>query len=193
VYARHRNAFPPVGKPDEFLDVGGYFSVRHGGEKHLWNPETVYKLQQSTRNNDYKIFKEFTKLVDGQTKELATLRGLFEFKESDKIPIEDVEPAENIMRRFMTAAMSFGSISRETHESIAIAMNRIGGRSNSGEGGEDPDRFKKLPNGDWKISKIKQVASGRFGVTSEYLVSAEEIQIKMAQGAKPGEGGQLPG
>ena len=192
-YARHRNAFPSDGKHEEFLDVGGYFSVRHGGEKHLWNPETVYKLQQSTRNNDYKIFKEFTKLVDDQTKELATLRGLFEFKECDKISIDEVEPAENIMKRFMTAAMSFGSISRETHESIAIAMNRIGGRSNSGEGGEDPDRFKKLPNGDWKISKIKQVASGRFGVTSEYLVNAEEIQVKMAQGAKPGEGGQLPG
>ena len=193
VYARHRNAFPSDGKPDEFLDVGGYFSVRHGGEKHLWNPETVYKLQQSTRNNDYKIFKEFTKLVDDQTKELATLRGLFEFKECEKISIDEVEPVENIMKRFMTAAMSFGSISSETHESIAIAMNRIGGRSNSGEGGEDPERFKKLPNGDWKISKIKQVASGRFGVTSEYLVSADEIQVKMAQGAKPGEGGQLPG
>ena len=193
VYARHRNAFPPEGKPDEFLDVGGYYSVRHGGEKHLWNPETVYKLQQATRNNDYKIFKEFTKLVDDQTKELATLRGLFEFKECEKISIDEVEPVENIMKRFMTAAMSFGSISRETHESIAIAMNRIGGRSNSGEGGEDPERFKKLPNGDWKISKIKQVASGRFGVTSEYLVNAEEIQVKMAQGAKPGEGGQLPG
>ena len=193
VYARHRNAFPSDGKPDEFLDVGGYFSVRHGGEKHLWNPETVYKLQQSTRNNDYKIFKEFTKLVDDQTKELATLRGLFEFKECEKISIDEVEPVENIMKRFMTAAMSFGSISSETHESIAIAMNRIGGRSNSGEGGEDPERFKKLPNGDWKISKIKQVASGRFGVTSEYLVNAEEIQVKMAQGAKPGEGGQLPG
>ena len=193
VYARHRNAFPPEGKPDEFLDVGGYFSVRHGGEKHLWNPETVYKLQQATRNSDYKTFKEFTKLVDDQTKELATLRGLFEFKECEKISIDEVEPVENIMKRFMTAAMSFGSISRETHESIAIAMNRIGGRSNSGEGGEDPERFKKLPNGDWKISKIKQVASGRFGVTSEYLVNAEEIQVKMAQGAKPGEGGQLPG
>jgi glutamate synthase domain-containing protein 2/glutamate synthase domain-containing protein 3 len=193
VYARHRNAFPSDGKPDEFLDVGGYFSVRHGGEKHLWNPETVYKLQQSTRNNDYKTFKEFTKLVDDQTKELATLRGLFEFKECEKISIDEVEPVENIMKRFMTAAMSFGSISSETHESIAIAMNRIGGRSNSGEGGEDPERFKKLPNGDWKISKIKQVASGRFGVTSEYLVSADEIQVKMAQGAKPGEGGQLPG
>jgi len=193
VYARHRNAFPPEGKPDEFLDVGGYYSVRHGGEKHLWNPETVYKLQQATRNNDYKTFKEFTKLVDDQTKELATLRGLFEFKECEKISIDEVEPVENIMKRFMTAAMSFGSISSETHESIAIAMNRIGGRSNSGEGGEDPERFKKLPNGDWKISKIKQVASGRFGVTSEYLVNAEEIQVKMAQGAKPGEGGQLPG
>ncbi|MBC8554964.1 MAG: glutamate synthase subunit alpha, partial [Candidatus Brocadiales bacterium] len=151
------------------------------------------KLQQATRNNDYKTFKEFTQLVDGQTKELATLRGLFEFKDCEKISIDEVEPVENIMKRFMTAAMSFGSISKETHESIAIAMNRIGGRSNSGEGGEDPERYKKLPNGDWKISKIKQVASGRFGVTSEYLVSAEEIQVKMAQGAKPGEGGQLPG
>lgn len=193
VYARHRKAFPSDGYSDELLDIGGYFSVRHGGEKHLWTPETIYKLQHATRNNDYKIFKEFTNLVDDQSKELATLRGLFEFKVSDKIPIDDVEPIENIMRRFMTAAMSFGSISRETHESIAIAMNRIGGRSNSGEGGEDPERFKTLSNGDRKISKIKQVASGRFGVTSEYLVNAEEIQIKMAQGAKPGEGGQLPG
>ncbi|MGR3174348.1 MAG: glutamate synthase large subunit [Candidatus Scalindua sp.] len=193
VYERHRKAFPPEGNPDELLDVGGYFSVKYGGEKHLWTPESVYKLQQATRNNDYKIFKEFTNLIDDQTKELATLRGLFEFKECDKIPIDEVEPAENIMKRFMTAAMSFGSISREAHETIAIAMNRIGGRSNSGEGGEDPERFKMLPNGDHKISKIKQVASGRFGVTSEYLVSAEEIQIKMAQGAKPGEGGQLPG
>ncbi|MEE9604473.1 MAG: glutamate synthase large subunit [Candidatus Scalindua sp.] len=193
VYARHHNAFPLLGTPDQLLDVGGRFSVKHGGEKHLWTPETVYKLQQATRNDDYKIFKEYTHLIDDQTKELATLRGLFEFKESDKIPLSEVEPAENIMKRFVTAAMSFGSISRETHEAIAIAMNRIGGRSNSGEGGEDPERFKVLPNGDWKISKIKQVASGRFGVTSEYLVNAEEIQIKMAQGAKPGEGGQLPG
>lgn len=193
VYARHRKAFPPTGNPDELLDVGGYFSVRHGGEKHLWNPESVYKLQQATRNNDYKIFKEYTRLIDDQTKELATLRGLFEFKKGDKIAISEVEPVESITKRFVTAAMSFGSISRETHEAIAIAMNRIGGRSNSGEGGEDPERFKTLPNGDSKISKIKQVASGRFGVTSEYLVNAEELQIKIAQGAKPGEGGQLPG
>ncbi|MEK6767049.1 MAG: glutamate synthase large subunit [Planctomycetota bacterium] len=193
VYARHRNAFPLSGNPDQLLDVGGYFSVRYGGEKHLWTPESVYKLQQATRNNDYRIFKEYTNLIDDQTKKLATLRGLFEFKECDKIPISEVEPVENIMKRFVTAAMSYGSISRETHETIAIAMNRIGGRSNSGEGGEDPERFKTLPNGDRKISKIKQVASGRFGVTSEYLVNAEEIQIKIAQGAKPGEGGQLPG
>jgi glutamate synthase (NADPH) large chain len=193
VYARHRKAFPLTGNPDELLDVGGLFSVKYGGEKHLWTPETVYKLQQATRNNDYKIFKEYTHLIDDQTKELATLRGLLEFKECNKIPINEVEPVENIMKRFVTAAMSFGSISRETHEAIAIAMNRIGGRSNSGEGGEDPERFKTLPNGDCKISKIKQVASGRFGVTGEYLVNAEELQIKIAQGAKPGEGGQLPG
>lgn len=193
VYARHSKAFPPAGNPDELLDVGGFFSVRYGGEKHLWTPESVYKLQQATRNNDYKIFKEYTRLIDDQTKELATLRGLFEFKECDNIPINEVEPVENITKRFVTAAMSFGSISRETHEAIAIAMNRIGGRSNSGEGGEDPERFKTLPNGDSKISKIKQVASGRFGVTGEYLVNAEELQIKIAQGAKPGEGGQLPG
>ncbi|GJQ59731.1 MAG: glutamate synthase [Candidatus Scalindua sp.] len=193
VYARHRKAYPPTGTPDELLDIGGRLSVRYGGEKHLWIPETIYKLQQATRNNDYKAFKEYTHLIDNQSKELATLRGLFAFKECEKIPIEEVEPIENIMKRFVTAAMSFGSVSQETHESIAIAMNRIGGRSNSGEGGEDPERFKKLPNGDWKISKIKQVASGRFGVTSEYLLSAEEIQIKIAQGAKPGEGGHLPG
>ncbi|MCP5005167.1 MAG: glutamate synthase large subunit, partial [Planctomycetes bacterium] len=192
-YARHRKAYPPTGNPDELLDIGGRLSVRYGGEKHLWVPETIYKLQQATRNDDYKVFKAYTHLIDNQSKELATLRGLFKFKECEKIPIEEVEPVENIMKRFVTAAMSFGSVSRETHETIAIAMNRIGGRSNSGEGGEDPERFKKLPNGDWKISKIKQVASGRFGVTSEYLLNAEELQIKVAQGAKPGEGGHLPG
>jgi len=192
-YARHRNAFPPTGSPDQLLDVGGYFSVKHGGEKHLWNPETVYKLQHATRTNDYNVFKEYTSLIDNQTKELATLRGLFEFKNGNSVSIDEVEPVGNIMKRFVTAAMSFGSISRETHETIAIAMNRIGGRSNSGEGGEEPERFKTLPNGDRKISRIKQIASGRFGVTSEYLVNADELQIKIAQGAKPGEGGQLPG
>ncbi len=193
VYARHSNAFPLAGLPDQLLDVGGRFSVKYGGEKHLWTPDSVYKLQHATRTNDYKVFKEYTHLIDDQTKELATLRGLLEFKNGNPIPISEVEPVENITKRFVTAAMSFGSISRETHEAIAIAMNRIGGRSNSGEGGEDPERFKVLPNGDRKISKIKQVASGRFGVTSEYLVNAEELQIKIAQGAKPGEGGQLPG
>ncbi|MCF6149033.1 MAG: glutamate synthase large subunit [Candidatus Kuenenia sp.] len=193
VYTRHRNAFPLTGSPNEFLEIGGRFSVKYGGEKHLWNPETIYKLQHATRTGDYEIFKEYTRLIDDQTKELATLRGLFGFKNCVPIPIDEVEPIEKITRRFVTAAMSFGSISKETHESIAIAMNRIGGRSNSGEGGEDPVRYKILPNSDRKISKIKQVASGRFGVTSEYLLNAEELQIKIAQGAKPGEGGQLPG
>ncbi|MBM4053180.1 MAG: glutamate synthase large subunit [Planctomycetes bacterium] len=193
VYARHRNAFPLAGRPNELLEIGGRYSVKHGGEKHLWNPETIYKLQHAARTGNYEIFKEYTRLIDDQSKELATLRGLFGFKKGVPVPIDEVEPVENITKRFVTAAMSFGSISKETHEAIAIAMNRIGGRSNSGEGGEDPVRYKILPNGDRKISKIKQVASGRFGVTSEYLVNAEELQIKIAQGAKPGEGGQLPG
>jgi glutamate synthase (ferredoxin) len=191
---RHHKAFPDrkVKSPD--LEWGGEYQWRRDGEYHSFNPETVAKLQHATRTGQYNIFKEFTSLVDCQNENLATLRGLFEFR-NDREPIakEEVEPAENIMRRFSTGAMSYGSISKEAHETLAIAMNRIGGKSNTGEGGEDPDRFTPDANGDLRRSAIKQVASGRFGVTSEYLVNADDIQIKMAQGAKPGEGGQLPG
>jgi len=160
----------------------------------MYNPETVHKLQYSTRTNSYKIFKEYSALMDSTSQKLCTLRGLLEFKFAEQpIPMEEIESVESIMKRFATGAMSFGSISKEAHETLAIAMNRIGGKSNTGEGGEDPARFVPDPNGDRRSSAIKQVASGRFGVTSEYLVSAQELQIKMAQGAKPGEGGQLPG
>src|SRR6185369_9652996 len=163
------------------------------GEFHLFNPESIHRLQKAVRNDNYRQFQEYSRLVNEQSTHLATLRGLLELKGSDAVPLDEVEPIESIMKRFKTGAMSYGSISKEAHETLAIAMNRIGGKSNTGEGGEDPDRFQRLPNGDSKNSAIKQVASGRFGVTSEYLVSANEIQIKMAQGAKPGEGGQLPG
>ena len=191
---RHHNAFPErkVKRPD--LEWGGEYQWRRDGEYHLFNPDTVFKLQHATRSGQYKVFKEYTDLVNNQNEHLATLRGLFEFKTNSKsIPLEKVEPIENIMKRFSTGAMSYGSISREAHETLAIAMNRIGGKSNTGEGGEDADRFTPDANGDLRRSAIKQVASGRFGVTSEYLVNADDIQIKMAQGAKPGEGGQLPG
>ena len=191
---RHHNAWPdrPVKRPD--LEWGGEYQWRRDGEYHLFNPDTVFKLQHATRSGQYKIFKEYTALVDNQNEHLATLRGLFEFKnDNQSIPIEEVEPIENIMKRFATGAMSYGSISQEAHETLAIAMNRIGGKSNTGEGGEDPDRYTPDENGDLRRSAVKQVASGRFGVTSEYLVNADDLQIKMAQGAKPGEGGQLPG
>ncbi|NOZ22640.1 MAG: glutamate synthase large subunit [Planctomycetes bacterium] len=191
--ARHRRGFPKRGRVETLLDAGGNYHVRIDGEKHLWTPESIYKLQHAARTDSYKTFKEYTHLIDDQSRERATLRSLFRFKQGEPIPIEEVEPVESILPRFVTAAMSFGSISKETHETIAIAMNRIGCRSNSGEGGEDPDRYAPLPNGDSMRSKIKQVASGRFGVTTEYLVNSEELQIKIAQGAKPGEGGQLPG
>ena len=194
VSVRHHNAFPdrPAKRPD--LEWGGEYQWRRDGEYHLFNPETVFKLQHATRSGQYKIFKEYTNRVDNQNEHLATLRGLFEFNlAKEPISIDEVEPIENIMKRFSTGAMSYGSISDRAHETLAIAMNRIGGRSNTGEGGEDPDRFTPDPNGDLRRSAIKQVASGRFGVTSEYLVNADDIQIKMAQGAKPGEGGQLPG
>ncbi len=191
----HRRAYAEreIGVP--LLEEGGQYQWRRDGEYHLFNPETVFKLQHATQSGRYEIFKKYTTLVDQQNERLCTLRGLFEFKR-DKctpIPIEQVEPVESIVKRFATGAMSYGSISGEAHETLAIAMNRLGGKSNTGEGGEDPARFKPLPNGDSKRSAIKQVASGRFGVTSEYLVNSDEIQIKMAQGAKPGEGGQLPG
>ena len=191
---RHHNAFPyrPAKRPD--LEWGGEYQWRRDGEYHLFNPETVFKLQHSTRTGQYNIFKEYTDKVNNQNENLATLRGLFDFKPAKQpIPLEDVEPIENIVQRFSTGAMSYGSISRQAHETLAIAMNRIGGKSNTGEGGEDPDRFTADENGDLRRSAIKQVASGRFGVTSEYLVNANDLQIKMAQGAKPGEGGQLPG
>jgi len=194
VAARHRRAYPerPVLTPE--LDWGGQYQWRAEGEYHMYNPETVHKLQYSTRSNNYRVFKEYSALMDSTSQKLCTLRGLFEFKYADQpVPMNEIEPVESIMKRFATGAMSFGSISKEAHETLAIAMNRIGGKSNTGEGGEDPARFTPDPNGDSRSSAIKQVASGRFGVTSQYLVSAQELQIKMAQGAKPGEGGQLPG
>jgi glutamate synthase (NADPH) large chain len=190
---RHRRAFPERGSPSRLLDVGGVYRVREGGEKHLWSAEALSKLQHATRVDDYAVFQKYSRLIDDQSLAHATLRSLFRLRPGTPVPIEEVEPVERIFPRFVTAAMSFGSISREAHEAIAIALNRIGGRSNSGEGGEDPARYVPLPNGDSLRSKVKQVASGRFGVTAEYLVNADELQIKMAQGAKPGEGGQLPG
>jgi glutamate synthase (ferredoxin) len=193
VLARHRAAFPDREVNGHVLPVGGQYQWRSDGEYHLFNPESIHRLQKSVRTGSYAVFKDYSKIVNDTSRNLATLRGLLEFKESDAIPIEEVESVEKIMKRFKTGAMSYGSISKEAHETLAIAMNRIGGMSNTGEGGEDPERFIPLPNGDSKNSAIKQVAAGRFGVTSEYLVSAKELQIKMAQGAKPGEGGQLPG
>ena len=191
---RHNNAYPSRDIKQKELEWGGEYQWRRDGEYHLFNPDTVFKLQHATRSGQYEIFREYTALVDEQNENLATLRGLFEFKFAKKpISIDEVEPIENIMRRFSTGAMSYGSISKQAHETLAIAMNRIGGKSNTGEGGEDPDRFKRDKNGDSRRSAIKQVASGRFGVTSEYLANADDLQIKMAQGAKPGEGGQLPG
>jgi glutamate synthase (ferredoxin) len=191
----HRRAYAQREAGPEILDWGGQYQWRREGEFHLFNPETVFRLQHATREGRYDIFKQYTRLVDDQNERLCTLRGLFEFKfdACRPVPIEEVEPVESIVKRFATGAMSYGSISGEAHETLAIAMNRIGGRSNTGEGGEDSARYAPLPNGDSRRSKIKQVASGRFGVTSEYLVNADELQIKMAQGAKPGEGGQLPG
>ena len=194
---RHHIAYPPMGEipGTKKLPIGGEYQWRREGEPHLFNPETVFKLQHSTRAKRYDIFKQYTNLVDDQSKNLMTLRGLFKFKEGARKPIsiEEVESVPSIIKRFATGAMSYGSISQEAHETLAIAMNRLGGKSNTGEGGEDPARNIPDANGDSRRSSIKQVASGRFGVTSEYLVNADDIQIKMAQGAKPGEGGQLPG
>ena len=194
---RHLRAFPdrPQLLAHRGLDYGGEYHWRREGEYHLFNPQTVYKLQHATRTRRYEIFKEYTSLVDNQAEQLATLRGLFRFATEARapIPLSEVEPVADIVKRFATGAMSYGSISAEAHETLAIAMNRLGAKSNTGEGGEDPERYIPLPNGDSKRSAIKQVASGRFGVTSEYLSSADDLQIKMAQGAKPGEGGQLPG
>lgn len=191
---RHMKAFPENIEdilPD--LDYNGIFHYRKNGERHLWNPITIFKLQDSVRKGDYNIYKEFSSIINNQTNSLFWIRGLFRFKKCSPIPIEEVEPVESIVKRFVTSAMSFGSISKEAHETLAIAMNRIGAKSNSGEGGEDRERYKLLPNGDNRASAVKQVASGRFGVNIEYLVNSKELQIKIAQGAKPGEGGQLPG
>ncbi len=191
---RHAKAFNTKKvAADLELEIGGEYRWRRDGEKHMFNPLSIAKLQKAVRNNEPNTYKEYSDLVNEQSKNLMTIRGLFEFSNYDPVPIEEVEPWTEIVKRFKTGAMSYGSISKEAHENLAIAMNRIGGKSNSGEGGEDAERFYKNQSGDWKNSAIKQVASGRFGVTSNYLTNAKEIQIKMAQGAKPGEGGQLPG
>ncbi|MGH8870277.1 MAG: glutamate synthase large subunit [Actinomycetes bacterium] len=197
VATRHRAAFPESGRgPDHRrLEIGGEYTWRREGEVHLFDPENVFRLQHATRSRRYDVYRQYTGRVNAQSERLHTLRGLLRLREGVRpaVPLDEVEPVSAIVRRFNTGAMSYGSISAEAHETLAIAMNRLGGRSNTGEGGEDPDRFTPDENGDLRRSAIKQVASGRFGVTSEYLVNADEIQIKMAQGAKPGEGGQLPG
>ncbi len=197
VAARHAAAHPdrPEERAHRRLEVGGEYQWRREGEYHLFNPQTVFKLQHATKTKRFDIYREYTELVDEQTQRAAALRGLFTFRTGLRppVPIDEVEPVSSIVKRFNTGAMSYGSISAEAHETLAIAMNRLGGRSNTGEGGEDPSRFTPDPNGDSRRSAVKQVASGRFGVTSDYLVNATDLQIKMAQGAKPGEGGQLPG
>ncbi len=190
----HRDAYGDAPIYLDALDVGGDYAFRVRGEAHMWTPETISKLQHATRANSYQTYKDYARAINEQSERLMTLRGLFEIKRAaTPVPLDEVEPASVIVKRFSTGAMSFGSISREAHTTLAIAMNRIGGRSNTGEGGEEPERFRPLPNGDSMRSAIKQVAAGRFGVTTEYLVNADMHQIKMAQGAKPGEGGQLPG
>ncbi|HID50862.1 MAG TPA: glutamate synthase subunit alpha, partial [Anaerolineae bacterium] len=185
---RHEAAFPERPSNGHALPPGGRYQWRANGEHHQFNPVTIHQLQQAVRHNDDDAYREYAAAVNNDARQAATLRGLLRLKRGQPIPLDEVEPVESICRRFKSGAMSYGSISQETHEALAIAMNRLGGKSNSGEGGEDPARYRDNRN-----SKIKQVASGRFGVTSEYLVNAEEIQIKMAQGAKPGEGGHLPG
>jgi glutamate synthase domain-containing protein 2/glutamate synthase domain-containing protein 1/glutamate synthase domain-containing protein 3 len=191
---KHAYAFQPLTDSETELAVGGHYQYREDGEYHLLNPQTISKLQHAVRVNNATTFQEYTDLLDDQSRHYCTLRGLMQLKYADvPIPIEEVEPAKEIVKRFTTGAMSFGSISKEAHETLAIAMNRLGGMSNTGEGGEDEERFKRDANGDSRRSAVKQVASGRFGVTTNYLVNADELQIKMAQGAKPGEGGQLPG
>jgi glutamate synthase domain-containing protein 2/glutamate synthase domain-containing protein 1/glutamate synthase domain-containing protein 3 len=191
---KHEYAFRPLTDFETELSVGGSYHQRVNGEYHLLNPQTISKLQQAVRQNSFTTFQEYTDLIDKQSATLCTLRGLMKLKKSaNPLPLEEVEPAKEIVKRFTTGAMSFGSISKEAHETLAIAMNRIGGKSNTGEGGEDEERFKRDVSGDLRRSAVKQVASARFGVTANYLVNADELQIKMAQGAKPGEGGQLPG
>jgi glutamate synthase domain-containing protein 2/glutamate synthase domain-containing protein 3 len=191
---KHDSAFHNLAELDTELPVGGQYQYRVRGEYHLLNPLTVSKLQHSVYTQNFQTFKEYADLIDKQNQQFCTLRGLFEFKKvPHPVPLEEVEPASEIVKRFATGAMSFGSISKEAHETLAIAMNRMGAKSNTGEGGEDETRFRPDPNGDSRRSAVKQVASGRFGVTTNYLVNADDLQIKMAQGAKPGEGGQLPG
>ncbi|HRG93103.1 MAG TPA: glutamate synthase-related protein, partial [Chitinophagaceae bacterium] len=192
--AKHFFAFSKKDIPVDRLPVGGIYQWKRKGEFHLFNPQTIHLLQHATKTNDYNSFRKYSKLVNEQTEKACTLRSMFQFKKNrPSISIDEVEAAENIYKRFATGAMSFGSISWEAHTTLAIAMNRLGGKSNTGEGGEDEKRYERLPNGDSMRSAIKQVASARFGVTSLYLTEADELQIKMAQGAKPGEGGQLPG
>ena len=194
VLMRHRAAFPDRVANAHVLPTGGQYQWRTDGEYHVFNPESIHRLQKAVRTGSYSTYKAYAELIDDRARNLSTLRGLLQFKSGgDAVAIDEVESVESLMRRFKTGAMSYGSISKEAHENLAIAMNRIGGKSNTGEGGEDPERYIPLANGDSKNSAIKQVASGRFGVTIDYLVSAKELQIKMAQGAKPGEGGQLPG
>jgi glutamate synthase domain-containing protein 2/glutamate synthase domain-containing protein 1/glutamate synthase domain-containing protein 3 len=191
---KHEHAYKALTQSETELEPGGAYQYRVRGEYHLLNPLSVAKLQHAVRTENFQTFQEYTDLIDKQNRDLCTLRGLMELKLAKKpVPIEQVEPASEIVKRFATGAMSFGSISKEAHETLAIAMNRMGGRSNTGEGGEDEARFERRPNGDWARSSVKQVASGRFGVTTHYMVNADELQIKIAQGAKPGEGGQLPG
>jgi glutamate synthase (NADPH/NADH) large chain len=195
---RHARAYGDDPLYRDMLDLGGDYAFRLRGEAHAWTPQSIAKLQHAVRGNSLADYKAFAASINDQSERLLTIRGLMRFRMAEDvglepIPLEEVEPAAEIVRRFSTGAMSFGSISREAHTTLAIAMNRIGGKSNTGEGGEEASRFKPLPNGDSMRSAIKQVASGRFGVTTEYLVNADVLQIKMAQGAKPGEGGQLPG
>ena len=193
VLMRHRVAYAAPHGEGELLQPGGRYKWSAGAEHHLFNPESIHRLQKAVRSGNYATYKAYAELVNDQSQQLSTLRGLLDLKPGEAVPLAEVEPVEGLLRRFKTGAMSYGSISQEAHETLAIAMNRIGGKSNTGEGGEDPRRYQTQPNGDSKNSAIKQVASGRFGVTSAYLMSARELQIKIAQGAKPGEGGQLPG
>src|SRR5690349_16177609 len=195
---RHRDAFGDVPVLKHALDVGGEYLFRVRGEAHAWSPETVATLQHAVRGNSRDKYLAYAKMLNEQSERMLTIRGMFRIKSAQEdgrkpVPLDEVEPAKEIVKRFSTGAMSFGSISREAHTTLAIAMNRMGGKSNTGEGGEEADRFKPMPNGDSMRSAIKQIASGRFGVTTEYLVNSDMMQIKMAQGAKPGEGGQLPG
>ena len=189
----HRDAYGDAQIYRDALDVGGEYAWRVRGEEHLLTPEAIAKLQHAVRSNNSALYKEYAALINDQSGRLMTLRSMFSFKDSTPVALDEVEPASEIVKRFVTGAMSFGSISHEAHSTLAIAMNRLGGKSNTGEGGEEPERFKPMENGDSMRSSIKQVASGRFGVTAEYLANSDQIQIKIAQGAKPGEGGQLPG